>query len=127
MVPARLRFQPLSMHCLQATTWVARAKLVILRHLLRVRRHRALAGPCLPGSSVAPRHADCGLLLNRFISVQDEEQQQLWYHGLRASISKFKNMSTGSSATAQLAGVARAASAAQRWKAVRCVRAERFT
>jgi len=49
---------------------------------------------------------------------QDEEQQQLWYHGLRASISKFKSMSTGSGA-AQLVGVARAAVATQRWKAVR--------
>ena len=51
--------------------------------------------------------------------VQNEEQQQLWYHGLRASISKFKSMSTGAGATSQLAGVARAASVAQRWKAVR--------
>jgi hypothetical protein len=108
-----------AVHRLQALAWASQAKLVFLHRLSRVRWRRTHAGSCVPGPPDYAAARSVAALLSLARSTQNEEQQQLWYHGLRASISKFKSMSTGANSTAQLAGVARAASIAQRWKAVR--------
>jgi hypothetical protein len=57
------------------------------------------------------------------LCAQDEEQLQLWFHGVRAAVMKLKSVvPPGSTVAAQMQAAARAAGAAQRWKVVRAPR-----
>jgi hypothetical protein len=67
---------------------------------------------CNSHAALCDNHAD--------FCAQDEEQLQLWFHGVRAAVMKLKSVvPPGSTVAAQMQAAARAAGAAQRWKVVR--------
>ncbi len=102
----------------------------------RARTAKAPPSPCCTAARAASarwtlsarcgRSVACALRLRGLaralmcvLAMQDEEQLQLWLHGLRGSLTKLRSAALGSAVSSSAQAAARAATAVQRWKTAR--------